>query len=283
MPEAASKSNFLTRTLGGLGRGLHEKLRGFREPLEHLSGVWYLFVLTLKYSFVMPFTGRTRLRTNLVPMLGNVGVKSFPIVCLISLLIGAILVIQTGTVLKQYGQLSQLPKLVALSMTREFGPVMTAIIMTARVGASFTAVLASMKINDEVMALETMAINPVGYLVAPRFLSMLIMMPCLTLFSYLVGMGGGGLAALQLYQIPVESYVYATISGMGMLDVWAGLMKSVVFSVIISMTSCYYGLITEGGPMGLGRNTMVSVVTSLVVIILADALLGAFTIKYFFA
>jgi phospholipid/cholesterol/gamma-HCH transport system permease protein len=265
---------------GRLGRLASRRLQSGRAAIEHLSGVWALFVQTLAQAFVEPWRRRSRLRAQLFPMLGNVGVKSFPIVSLVSILIGSILVIQTGSVLKQYGQLDQLPKLVALSMTREFGPVMTAIIMTARVGASYTAVLASMKINDEVMALETMAIHPVGYLVVPRFLAMVVMMPCLTVLSYLLGMVGGGVAAAQLYDITPSAYAYATITGMGMIDLWSGLLKALVFSVIISMVSCYYGLITEGGPMGLGRNTMVSVVTTLVVIIIADAILGAYIIRY---
>lgn len=273
--EGASANSGFLGFLGSLGRPI-------RACLEHISGVFSLFTQTVYYLIVGPFTGKSKIRRQLFPMLSNVGVRSFPIVCLISLLIGAILVIQTGDILKQYGQIQKLAMLVALSMTREFGPVMTSIILTARVGASFTAVLASMKINDEVMALETMAIHPVGFLVAPRFLAMLIMMPCLTVLSYAVGMFGGGIAAWQIYDIPMDSWINGTIGGLDMMDLYAGLLKAVVFSIIISMVCCYYGLITEGGPMGLGRNTMVAVVTSLVVIIIADALLGAFALEYFF-
>jgi phospholipid/cholesterol/gamma-HCH transport system permease protein len=247
-----------------------------------MTGVMNLFRLTLYYSFVAPILRRSKLRAQFLPMLGNVGVKSFPIVFMISFLIGAILVIQTGPVMKQFGQTGLLPKMVALSMAREFGPVMTAIILTARVGASFTAVLASMKINDEVMALETMAIHPVGYLVAPRFLALLIMMPCLVIFSYAIGMTGGGLVAWQAYDISPAVYIQRTADGLEMADLYAGLIKAVVFSILISMICCYYGFITEGGPMGLGRNTMVAVVSTLVVVIIADALLGAYFMNYWF-
>lgn len=267
---------------GSIGRAGGRWTESVLGLLQHMTGVWDLFVLTLYYSFVAPLTGRSKLRSQLFPMLSNVGVRSFPIVFMISFLIGAILVIQTGPILKQFGQQGLIPKMVALSMCREFGPVMTAIILTARVGASFTAVLASMKINEEVMALETMAIHPVGYLVAPRFLSMLIMMPCLVVFSYVIGMIGGGLAAYQLYGIGAETYIQASIDGLRMSDVLGGLLKAVVFSVLIAMICCYYGFITEGGPMGLGRNTMVAVVSTLVVIIVADALLGAFFVQYLF-
>src|SRR5262249_35160527 len=145
----------------------------------------------------------------------------------------AILVLQTGDVLKKYGQINEVPGLVALSMTRELGPLMTAIVMTARVGASFTAVIASIKINEEVLALESMAIDPIGYLVAPRFLSMVVMVPCLTVFSYLVGMAGGWLVAYEVYGIPASVYVQKVTLYLGMKDVLSGLAKAALFSVLI--------------------------------------------------
>ncbi|MHC4448295.1 MAG: MlaE family ABC transporter permease [Planctomycetota bacterium] len=268
--------------LSRAGRLTGDPMNGVVALLQHISGVWHLFLLTLYHSFVTPFQGRSKLRKQLFPMMSNVGVRSLPIVSLISVLMGAILVLQTGDVLQTYGQIQEVPGLVALSMTRELGPLMTAVIMTARVGASFTAVLASMKINEEVMALETMAIHPVGYLVAPRFLSMLIMVPCLTVIAYLVGIVGGGIVAFASYDISRAVYMMKTTFYLEMTDVWSGLIKALVFGILISMICCYYGLITEGGPMGLGRNTMVAVVTSLVVIVLADALLTAAMVNYMY-
>jgi phospholipid/cholesterol/gamma-HCH transport system permease protein len=247
---------------------------------SHVTGVAHLARLTLYYSFVGPFTGRTKLKKLLFPMMSSVGVTSLPIVALVSFLTGAILVLQTGAVLKQYGTLQEVPGVVALSITRELGPLMTAIVLTARVGASFTAVLASMKINDEVMALETMAVHPVGYLVAPRFLAMLLMVPCLTVFSYLVGMVGGWFVAQGMFDFSTRLYVSKTIAYLDMGDLWQGLAKSIVFAVLISLVPCYFGFITEGGPVGLGRNTMVAVVTTLVLIIVADAVATGFIQAY---
>jgi phospholipid/cholesterol/gamma-HCH transport system permease protein len=265
-----------------MGRAGQGQVRHGAAVLEHLSGLWWLFRKTLVVSFLGPFRRQTRLRRPLFHMMRSVGVSSFPIVFLVSFLIGAILVIQIGPLLKRYGQVGQIPMGVGISMCREFGPVMTAIVLTARVGASFTAVLASMKINEEVTALETMAISPVGYLVAPRFLSMLIMMPCLTVLSYLVGMAGAAVVANQLFDLGYGAYVQGTVEGLEMEAVLAGLVKSVVFAVFISITSCYFGLITEGGSIGLGRHTMVSVVSCLVIVILTDAVLGAFFVQYGF-
>lgn len=278
-------SRFRARVVGFFGRTGRLSillLRKSRNLLEHTSGIWRLSVLTLYFSFVAPLLGRSKLRRQLFIMLSNVGVHSFPIIATISFLLGAILVLQSGEPLKRFGQIQEAPGAVAWSLTREIAPLLTSIIMTARVGASFTAVLASMKINDEIQALETMAIHPVGYLVAPRFLSMLIMLPCLTVFSYVIGMAGGAVVANGVYGISYDLYVDKTIYYLNMTDINSGLVKAAGFSVLISMVCCYFGLITEGGPVGLGRNIMVAVVSTLVLIILADALATAFINNYVF-
>jgi phospholipid/cholesterol/gamma-HCH transport system permease protein len=236
--------------------------------------------LTLYYATVGPLRGRSKLRAQLFLMMRNVGVQSFPIAALISLLLGAILVLQSGEPLKRFGQLQEVPGAVALTLTREICPLLMAIVMTARVGASFTAVLAAMKINEELLALETMAIHPVGYLVAPRFLSMLVMLPCLTVFSYLIGMAGGAAVAKGVYDLSLQIYVDRTIFYLQMKDIVSGLVKAGVFGAIISIVCCYFGLITQGGSVGLGRNIMVAVVTSLVAVILTDAVATAFINNY---
>ena len=168
----------------------------------------------------------------------------------------------------------------AWSLTREIAPLITAILITARVGGSFTAVLASMKINDELLALETMAIHPVGYLVAPRFLSMLVMLPCLTMFSVIIGMLGSALVANGVYGLSYAVYVEKTVFYLSMTDVSSGLVKAAVFAILISIICCYYGLITEGGPVGLGRNIMVAVVTSIIAVILAETMATAVITNY---
>lgn len=276
---AAAKSPAPVALLGSLGRVASGPLR---RALEHASGIVHLFFKTLEQTFVAPLAGRNKLSAQLFPMMSNVGVRSLPIVFLVSFLIGAILVLQTGDVLKRYGQIQEVPGLVALSMTRELGPLMTAIVITARVGASFTAVLASMKINEEILALQSMAIDPVGYLVSPRFLGMVVMVPCLTVLAFIVGMAGGYLVAGSVYGIPGGVYVAKTFSYLKMSDVFSGLVKSVAFGVLVTLICCYYGLISEGGPMGVGRNIMVAVVSSLVIVVLADMLLTALFVNYVF-
>lgn len=265
---------------GGLGRVVLSAPRQSMRLLGATGAMWQLFVQTVYAATIGPFRGPSMLRRQLFPMMTNVGVRSFPIVALVSLLTGAVLLLQTGDVMRQYGQLGQSPGLVALSMTRELGPLMTAIVVTARVGASNTAVLGSMNINEEIMALRSMAIDPIGFLVAPRLLSMLVMAPCLVVFSYVVGMLGGGLVGLVKYGIDPAQYMRVSLDYLKMGDLTGGIIKAVVFGAIVSVISCFYGLRAEGGPTGLGRNIMVSVVTCTVVVAFADAILTAFVSSY---
>ena len=248
---------------GAIGRATLGKLETMRKWLAHVSSIWHLLVLSAYYATVAPLRGKSKLRPQLAPLMRSVGVLSFPIVAVVNVLIGAILVLQTGEVMEQYGQIRESPGAVALSVTRELGPLMVAVVMTARVGASYTAVLAAMKLNEEIMALETMGIHPVGYLVAPRVLSMVIMMPCLTMLALLLGMLGGAVVAKAVYAIPFDFYMDKTFQTLNLSDLGAGMLKAVVFSVLISIICCYFGLIAKGGPMGLGRYIMVAVVTSL--------------------
>ena len=266
--------------LAFMGRAAQGFVRLAPVGLTHVHGVWSLFLKTNYLSFVGPFTGRTKMRRQLFLMLSSVGVSSVPIVFVVSFLMGAIMILQSGEPLKQFGQIQEAPGAVAWTLTREISPLITSIIITARVGASFTAVLASMKINEEILALETMAINPIGHLPAPRHLSMIDMPPCLTVTSHLVGMIGGALVANAVYDISYSIYISKTVAYLNMTDIVSGLVKSAVFGVLITMICCYFGLKTEGGSVGLGRNIMVAVVTAIVFVITADALATAVINNY---
>jgi phospholipid/cholesterol/gamma-HCH transport system permease protein len=268
------------RSIAALGRQVGRVRTRLLAGLRHLSNIARLFAATVWFATVGVLRGRARFGGQILPMMRNVGVRSLAVVVLITFLTGAILVLQTGDVLKKYGQLQQVPGMVALSIVRALGPLMTAIILTARVGASFTAVLGSMRINEEIMALEAMAIHPTAYLVAPRLLSMLVMVPCLSVFSYLVGMAGGWLVSWLVFDIDTESYVQTSILYLDMTGIVFGLVKSVVFAVLITMICCYYGLIAEGGPMGLGRNIMAAVVITIVMLVLAEAVLAAVLVNW---
>jgi phospholipid/cholesterol/gamma-HCH transport system permease protein len=261
------------RFFGALGRRLEGLAGTLALSAGRTGGVFHLLVQGLWFALTAPFTSPRRVRLRqLFPLLSNVGVRSFPIVSLVSFLMGAILVLQTGEPLRRLGQIQEVPGAVALALAREISPLMTAILMTARVGASFTAVLGSMKINEEILALETMGIRVVSYLVAPRFACMLVMVPCLTVFSYLLGMTGGAAVAKAVYGLPYELYVSKTVTYLSMTDLTSGLVKAGIFGTLITAICCYFGLETEGGSVGLGRYIMVAVVTTIVAVIVADAI-----------
>lgn len=250
--------------------------RRFALFLSHLASIARLFVYTLYWAFVAPFRERRPgfSFSSLLRLLDETGVRSLPIVLLIGCLAGIILSLETGVQLKRFGQVHLVAGLVALSMARSLGPLLTAIVVTGRVGAAYTAELGTMKVSEEILALEVMAINPVGYLVAPRFLALLVVLPCLTLFADVLGLIGGFVIGTTLYHLSPAVYIHTTQSWLMFGDIMTGLLKSVVFAVIIGMVGCYRALVVEGGPEGVGQATMISVVTTIVLVIVAD---GIFT------
>ncbi len=205
----------------------------------------------------------------------RVGVQSVPLVMLVALLIGVILVLQTAVTLRTYGQLELVPGLVAVSLTRELGPLLTALILAGRVGAAFTAELGTMVVAEEVLALETMGVRPVGYLVAPRLLACLAMTPCLTLCADLVGLAGGFATCKLEFGMSLGTYVEQTRRFLLARDLVVGEGKSLVFGAIIALAGCYRALIVRGGADEVGRATMQSVVAAMVSIIVADSVFTA--------
>jgi phospholipid/cholesterol/gamma-HCH transport system permease protein len=165
--------------------------------------------------------------------------------------------------------------LVAFSMTRELAPVLTALIVAGRVGASITAEVGSMKVTEQIDALETLATNPVKYLVVPRFMALVITAPLLTLFADFIGIVGGYTIGVYKLGISHAMYMKNTWGPLKYKDVWTGLVKSIVFAVIICVVACYEGMKTEGGAEGVGRATTSSVVVSFILIIASDCFLTA--------
>ena len=274
-------ANALMFPVAALGRPVVGAVSGLREGIEALARVGGLLRQTLYWCLIGPFTGKTRFRQLVFPLMQQIGVRSLFITCLVAFLVGFILILNTADQLKQYGALGKAPTMICIAVVRELGPLMTAIVLSGRVGAAFTAGLGSMVINEEVLALETMGINPVGYLVAPRFISICIMLPCLTMFSYLVGNVGGLVAGTTMYDISFWAYVTTARDAFDLVDMGAGLVKALVFGGTICMVACYNAFSVRGGPEGVGRNTMVSVVICLVSIIVADALITAVVANFF--
>lgn len=238
--------------------------------LKHLTSITWFFIESLRWMLVKPFQGKPlRIRAAIVQM-EEVGVKSLPIVLLVSFVIGIILVLQTAYQLEKFGAVSYAASLASVAMTREMGPLLTAIVVAGRVSAAFTAQLGTMMVTEEILALEVMAIAPIGYLVVPRLLAMLVMLPCLTMVANVTGMIGGYVVGTTAVGIRSSLYIQNTLDSLLTKDILTGLFKSVVFAGIIAMVGCYMAFVTRGGAEGVGKATMISVVTSLICIILAD-------------
>ncbi len=206
----------------------------------------------------------------------EIGVRSLPIIIFIAFLAGVILAMQTFFQMKRLGAESLIGGMVAISLTRELAPLLTALIVAGRVGAAFTAEIGSMKVSEEVLALETIGINPVGFLVVPRFLAMMFMLPVLTVFANVLGILGGYAIGAGHFDISAASYLASARDALSLKDFAASAVKSVLFGWIIVLLSCYRGLIVEGGPEEVGRSTMEAVVSSMVLIIVIDFFVTGF-------
>ncbi|MFH1790891.1 MAG: ABC transporter permease, partial [Candidatus Omnitrophota bacterium] len=177
---------------------------------------------------------------------------------------------QSAYQLSKMGGTIYVAALVTVSLARELGPVLTALVVAGRVGAAITAQLGSMKVTEQIEALDTMAIDPVKFLVVPRFLSLVIMLPILTAYADMIGSFGGYVVGVFSLKLNPGLYVDTAVRFLELKDIYTGLFKSAVFAVIIAMVSCYQGLTASGGAEGVGKATTVSVVTSFILVIFAD-------------
>ncbi|MBU1933484.1 MAG: ABC transporter permease [Candidatus Omnitrophica bacterium] len=240
----------------------------------YIGGIFHLLISTL-FQLVVPPLRRKEIFTQMY----KVGVLSFPIVFLVAFFTGMVLALQSAYQLTKMNAQIYISSLVALSMVRELGPVLTALVIAGRVGASITAELGTMKVTEQIDALETLAVNPVKYLVVPRFIALCVMLPILTVYADFLGIIGGYLIGVYKLLIGHTIYIKMTFDPLLFKDLFTGLLKSFVFAIIICIISCYEGFRTEGGAEGVGRATTLSVVTSFIMIIMADCL---FTALFYF-
>ncbi len=213
-----------------------------------------------------------------MPIMERVGVDAVPIVLLINFLVGFVMAFQGAVQLKQFGANVFVADLVGLSVVRELGPLMTAIIVCGRSGAAFAAELGTMKVSEEIDALQTLGFGPIGYLVLPRVFGLILVMPFLTLFADLIGIVGGLVVGLLSLDLTITGYLIETKKALAVWDIGSGLLKSVVFAIAIGVISCQQGFATSGGAEGVGRRTTASVVSILFALILIDA---GFTVFFY--
>lgn len=214
-------------------------------------------------------------RAELVRSLYRMGIRSVPIVAFTALFVGGIMVIQAAPIVERYGAHGLLGWGAGFGTLREIAPLLTALMISGRVGANNTAELGTMTVTEQVDALRAMAIDPVGYLVTPRFYGIVITLFLSTILSDVLALFGAALAGRALLGVEPAVFFNGLTSGLlGIGDVAHGLIKSVVFGVAIALSSCHYGLATEGGAPGVGRAVNSAVVVSAAGIFVLDYLLS---------
>ncbi|HCJ66658.1 MAG TPA: ABC transporter permease [Elusimicrobia bacterium] len=205
----------------------------------------------------------------------EVGVKSLPVTALTSLFTGMVLALQSGYATRNiFNEPIYIGTVVALSLIKELGPVLTAVVVVGRVGAAFTAEIGTMKVTEQIDALYTLGTNPVKYLVIPRLLACLVMMPILAVFSDFIGIFGGYFISVTKLAITPGQYWNDIFDFLVVKDFLHGLIKSLFFAGIIALVSCYKGLECSGGAQGVGKSTTSAVVTSIVLILVSDYFLS---------
>lgn len=238
------------------------------------------FIGETAISFVLALTGRARFRLrDLLLQIQRCGPEALPIVALISFLLGLILAFVGAIQLAKYGSEIFVADLVGIAMVREMGAIMVGIVMSGRTGAAFAAELGSMKINDEISAFKTFGISPMEFLVFPRILALLLMFPLLTIFADVIGMIGGLVIGIGMFDISYEQYASRSIAALNLVQLSTGIGKSLIFGIIVGVIGCRQGIACEKSSSGVGLATTSAVVQSITWIIVADAIFAViFTI-----
>lgn len=248
-----------------VGRGAVSVLAEARLVIEFLGQMVVAAVNVVRH----PRTANWR---DTLPFVERAGVDALPIVLLINSLVGVVMAFQAARQLATYGANIYVADLVGLSVTRELAPLMTAIIVCGRSGAAIAAELGTMKVNEEVDALRTMGLGPISYLVLPRALALLLVVPVLALLADIVGILGGMLVATTTLGLSPQAYMNETLIAVTPFDVGTGLFKSAAFAMTIALIACQQGFATSGGAEGVGRRATSTVVSSLFSIVLIDTL-----------
>lgn len=234
------------------------------------GSLWRLAREAISRTVVGPFRGeRLRFRA-VVEQAVRAGYSSLPLVALICLLVGMIMALQSAYQLRELGALDLVAGLVAISITRELAPLLTAVIVAGRFGSAIAAELGTMQVSEEVSALKVMGIDPVSFLVVPRLVALLLSLPCLVVFSDVIGILGGEVIAVGVLGMGAGRYVSLTLDALVLDDIYTGLVKAFAFAAIIGLVGCHEGLATRGGAEEVGRSTTSSVVRSIVLVIAAD-------------
>jgi len=252
-----------------------------RVLLSWLQDVGEIFILLGDVVREMPAGARKV--ALLVAQMSHIGIGSMPLTVIVALFTGAVAAVQASYQFRDYVPMIYLGTVIGKSVVIELGPVLTALVVGGRVGASIAAELGTMRVTEQIDAMETMGISPVRFLVVPRVLAALIMLPVLTIFADIVAILGGYLVATLTLDVTSHTFVSGLKLYFKAQDVFSGLIKAFAFGGIIAMMGCYYGLRSEGGAEGVGLATTKAVVASCLMILIVDYLLASFLFRVLFA
>ncbi|MDQ3199815.1 MAG: ABC transporter permease [Verrucomicrobiota bacterium] len=264
---------------GDLLAGVGEKSR---SALIEVGSMFWFLVNTAGETAERMRHGRVPFRaSSFFSYTARAGVGSVPLVALVSFFLGLTMALLTGYQLERFGMERLVPGLVAIAFTRELGPLLTGIMLAARIGASFTAELGTMQVSEEVEAIEAMGIGPLRFLVAPRMLALIALMPCLSVISSLAAIFATALISSAYFNIAAAYFQDLVLHSLLIRDIITGILKSFMFGLIIGAIACYKGLSVKGGAAGVGTSTTSSVVTAITVVIGFDTLFNIVYIIFF--
>ena len=247
---------------------MDELLKRLKEWVLNLQNFFYLSIRAFFALLTSP-----RYPNDIYLQMDAIGVGSINIVILTGLFTGMVLALQTALSLETFGAKNYVGRVVALSMVRELGPVLTALMVSGRVGSGIAAELGSMVVTDQINAMRAMGSDPMRKLVVPRLLSGMVMVPVLTVLSDTVGILGGWIISVVILKIPGSLYLSSSTDALRVTDIIGGLIKPLVFGAIIALVGCFLGLTTTGGTQGVGKSTTQSVVVCSVLVLATDFML----------
>jgi phospholipid/cholesterol/gamma-HCH transport system permease protein len=254
----------------------------FRNFLREVGSMFWFIAHTFEETIERLRDGRAPFRAvSFFRHAERAGVESVPLVALVSFFLGLTMALLTGYQLQRFGTERLIPGLVAISFTRELGPLLTGIMLAARIGASFTAELGTMQVSEEIEAIEAMGIGPLRFLVAPRMLALFFLMPCLSTVSNISAIFASSLISKAYFSIAFPYFIDLVRDALLIRDLITGVFKSLMFGLLIAGIACYRGLSVKGGAAGVGTATTSSVVTAITVVIGVDTLYNIVYVNFF--
>jgi len=248
-----------------------------RNPFEKFGRIALLIcrdagrglILFWEAMLCMRFALGKRMRNEVVFQMYTNGIKSLPVITIVAMFTGMILALQTGIELRRFGQEVAIGGAVTVSMLREMGPFMTGLILAASVGSAIAAQMGTMVVSEEIAALEIMSINPIRLLVMPRLLAMMIMTPLLAFYSCIMGVIGGGIVGKTQLDVAWAAYLRHGMDFGDAMDMYVGMLKAVVFGILITIIACHEGFSTTNGAVGVGNATRRTVIMAFLAILIS--------------